>query len=69
VGLLARGTPDEVRRTTAALISAVAACGHKRFVVSSGCTLAIDTPAANIEAMLDGVYRRDDCAERPSGRA
>ncbi len=64
VSLLARGTPDEVRRSTAALLSAVRNCGHKRFVVSSGCTLAIDTPAANIEAMLDAVRRKDDCEGR-----
>jgi MtaA/CmuA family methyltransferase len=60
VALLARGTPDEVRRATSALLLAVSASGHKRFVVSSGCTLAIDTPAANIEAMLDTVRRRQD---------
>jgi uroporphyrinogen-III decarboxylase len=29
--------------------------GHRRFVVSSGCTLAPDTPAANLHAMLDTV--------------
>ena len=58
VGLLARGTPDEVRHATAALLSAVSACGHKRFVISSGCTLAMETPPANIEAMLDTVRGR-----------
>jgi len=63
VGLLARAAPDEVRRATSALLSAFRTCGHKRFVISSGCTLAIDTPAANIEAMLDAVCsRRDDWA-------
>ena len=31
----------------------VDACGHKRWVVSSGCTLAPETPSANLQAMLD----------------
>ena len=40
VGLLAQGTPDQVRQATIDLLHAVEACGHKRLVVSSGCTLA-----------------------------
>jgi uroporphyrinogen decarboxylase len=64
VAVLARGTPQEVRHATAALLSAVSALGHKRFVISSGCTLAMETTAANIEAMLDTV-RRTDFLVRP----
>jgi uroporphyrinogen decarboxylase len=55
VGLLARATPQQVRRKTLDLLRAVAACGHKRWVVSSGCTLSPDTPSANLRAMLDAV--------------
>ncbi len=55
VALLAQGTPEEVRRTTIELMETASACGHKRLVVSSGCTLAPETPAANLQAMLDAV--------------
>jgi MtaA/CmuA family methyltransferase len=64
VAVLARGTPEEVHRATASLISDVSASGHQRFVISSGCTLAMETPSANIEAMLDTV-RRTDFPVRP----
>ncbi|MFV1995759.1 MAG: uroporphyrinogen decarboxylase family protein, partial [Verrucomicrobiales bacterium] len=53
VGLLARGTPGQVREATRALIQSVRACGHRRFVVSSGCTLAMETPPENLEAMFE----------------
>ncbi len=53
VGLLARGTPAQVRRATRQLLDAVGRCGHRRFVLSSGCTLAVETPAENLQAMLD----------------
>lgn len=52
VGLLAHGTPEDVRRATTDLLLAARQCGHRRLVVSSGCTLAPDTPAENIEALL-----------------
>lgn len=55
VGLLVQSTPEQVRRATLDLIAAVGACGHRRLVVSSGCTLAPDTPAENLHAMLDAV--------------
>ncbi|HID21139.1 MAG TPA: hypothetical protein EYP14_01885 [Planctomycetaceae bacterium] len=51
VGLLARGTPQQVREAASRLIRAVRDCGHHRFVVSSGCTLAVDTPAENLDAL------------------
>ena len=53
VGLLVRGTPEQVRKATADLLRRVRGCGHRRWVVSSGCTLAPDTPAENVEAMLE----------------
>ena len=55
VGLLVQGTPDQIRQATIDLIETANACGHKRLVVSSGCTLAPDTPSANLHAMLDAV--------------
>jgi MtaA/CmuA family methyltransferase len=55
VNVLARGRPDVVRRATRDLLRTVQACGRKRMVVSSGCTLANETPAANLAAMLDSV--------------
>jgi MtaA/CmuA family methyltransferase len=52
VALLVQGTPGQVRRATTDLLDAARACGHTRLVVSSGCTLALDTPAVNLHAML-----------------
>ncbi len=52
VGLLARSTPDQVERAACYLIEAVRSSGHRRFVLSSGCTLALETPAENLEAMF-----------------
>jgi uroporphyrinogen decarboxylase len=51
VSLLARGTPDSVRAAAAAAISAAHEAGHPRFVLSSGCTLAVETPAENLDAL------------------
>jgi uroporphyrinogen decarboxylase len=52
VDLLARGSEADVRRATRRLLETVSACGHRRFVLSSGCTLAWETPAENLRAML-----------------
>jgi MtaA/CmuA family methyltransferase len=52
VALLARGTATEVEAAARAAVAAVRAAGHRRFVLSSGCTLAMETPAANLEALL-----------------
>ncbi len=52
VGVLAQGTVAQVEQATGAALDAVAACGHRRFVLSSGCTLAVETPFENVEAML-----------------
>jgi MtaA/CmuA family methyltransferase len=53
VSILARGTVDQVRRATCDLLEAVDRCGHRRFVLSSGCTLAVETPRENLKAMFD----------------
>jgi len=50
VGVLARGDPAAVQR--AAQHAKAAAAGHGRFVLSSGCTLAVETPFANVAALV-----------------
>ena len=52
VGVLAQGNVEQVRAATETLLQTVEACGHRRFVLSSGCTLAVDTPHENLAAML-----------------
>jgi uroporphyrinogen-III decarboxylase len=51
VGVLARGTPAEVEAAARKALAAVNATGHRRFVLSSGCTLAVETPPANLDAL------------------
>lgn len=53
VGVLARGSVQDVCNATDRLLQTVEAAGRRRFVLSSGCTLAVDTPAANLAAMLE----------------
>lgn len=52
VAVLAQGTPEQVRAEARKALAAVHAAGHRRFVLSSGCTLAVDTPARNVTALL-----------------
>ncbi|MCZ7636458.1 MAG: uroporphyrinogen decarboxylase family protein [Verrucomicrobia bacterium] len=52
VGILSRGTPQTVRATARSVLASLRAAGHRRFVLSSGCTLAVETPAANLDALL-----------------
>jgi uroporphyrinogen decarboxylase len=52
VRVLAQGTSDQVRRTAQEAIAAVQAASHRRFVLSSGCTLAVETPPANLDALI-----------------
>ncbi|MCF7688523.1 MAG: uroporphyrinogen decarboxylase family protein [Cephaloticoccus sp.] len=54
VALLAQGTPAEVRATARQAI--LAARGHPRFVLGSGCTLAVETPFANVEALIAAAH-------------
>jgi MtaA/CmuA family methyltransferase len=53
VGLLARGTPDQVRTATRKLLADLSAFGHKRYVVSSGCTLPMETPTDNVHSLVE----------------
>jgi len=52
VAVLAQGTVANVEASTRRALEAVAACRHPRFVLSSGCTLAVETPPENLEAMI-----------------
>jgi len=52
VRVLAQGTCAEVVRSAAAALETVRRYDRRRFVFSSGCTLAVDTPEANLDAML-----------------
>jgi uroporphyrinogen decarboxylase len=52
VGLLAQGTPAQVRAQADKVLRSVAAHHRTRFVLSSGCTLAVETPAENLAALL-----------------
>ena len=53
VGVLAQGTPDSVTVTARQLLSDMAAAGHSRFVLSSGCCLVMGTPASNLQALIN----------------
>jgi MtaA/CmuA family methyltransferase len=50
VAMLAQGDPATVR--AAAQRALAAAAGHRRFVLGSGCTLAVETPWANVDALI-----------------
>ena len=52
VRILARGAPKGVNEQAREVLRGVRAAGHRRFVLSSGCTLAVETPPANLEALL-----------------
>jgi MtaA/CmuA family methyltransferase len=52
VRVLAQGSVAEVQQAARHALATVAAEGHQRFVLSSGCTLAMETPAENLDAML-----------------
>jgi uroporphyrinogen decarboxylase len=55
VGLLAQGSPEQVSQATRQTIETAKRAGRKRFVLSSGCTLAVETPPENLDAMLRAV--------------
>jgi uroporphyrinogen decarboxylase len=50
-----QGTPDTVRTSTRSLLAATH--GRTNFIISSGCDLPPETPAANLEAFFDTVSR------------
>jgi uroporphyrinogen decarboxylase len=53
VGVLHQGTPATVTKAVQSLLQGISAAGHRRFVLSSGCTLAPGTPMANLQALLN----------------
>jgi len=55
VALLAQAAPRQVRQTTMELVRSMRSVGHARFVASSGCTLAVETPAENLDAFFAAV--------------
>lgn len=50
--MLQRGSTAEIRAASTAAVQAVRNAGRRRFVLSSGCTLAPDTPPDAIQALL-----------------
>ncbi len=52
VRVLAQGNPQTVRQAARQAVDAVHSAGHAKFVLSSGCTLAVDTPPENLDAVL-----------------
>lgn len=52
VGLLAQADSGTVYQETQALLNRVRECKIRRFVLSSGCTLAVETPEENLEAFF-----------------
>ena len=53
VGELEQGTPDSVRKTALSALETVRNADRSRFVLSSGCTLTVDTPAENLHALIN----------------
>ncbi len=53
VAVLAQGDPALVRQKAAEAVATAGRCGHVRFILSSGCTLAMETPEANVRALLE----------------
>ncbi len=53
VGVIRNGTQGTVRTAANNAINTVRRHGRRRFVLSSGCTLAPDTPEANIAALCN----------------
>jgi MtaA/CmuA family methyltransferase len=52
VSVLSRGTPALVRQKASEAVATMKAAGHSRFVLSSGCTLTMETPHENIDALI-----------------
>jgi uroporphyrinogen decarboxylase len=52
VDVLAQSTPQRVTQVAQAALEASRKAGHSRFVLSSGCTLAVETPHENLEALI-----------------
>lgn len=52
VSVLARGRSEQVVEAAENALEIVRAHGRRRFVLSSGCTLAMETPPENLEALI-----------------
>lgn len=52
VAVLDQGTPEAVARAAQEFLRAMRAVDRRRFVLSSGCTLAMETPEENIHALF-----------------
>lgn len=52
VSVIRNGTPEDVMAAAAEAVATVTKHGRSRFVLSSGCTLAPDTPHENISALI-----------------
>ncbi len=67
VGVLAQGSPRQVTDATRCLIQSFAEAGHPRFVVSSGCTLAMETSPENLQAMFAAAreFTQEAQSQRP----
>jgi len=59
VGVLERSTPELVADATRRLIQSCQEAAPGRLVVSSGCTLAVDTPPENVRALLSAAQSCD----------
>jgi uroporphyrinogen-III decarboxylase len=44
-----------VRAAACSALATVREAGHSRFVLSSGCTLAVETPPENVDALIASV--------------
>ena len=60
VSVLAQGTPESVRAESLRIIAAARHAGHQRLVLSSGCTLAVETPAANLHSLIAAARQAQD---------
>lgn len=52
VGIIRNGTPESIHTAAQQAIGEVQRHGRSRFVLSTGCTLAPDTPPENITALM-----------------
>ncbi|MBN8457498.1 MAG: uroporphyrinogen decarboxylase family protein [Verrucomicrobia bacterium] len=52
VRVLSQGTPESVASEARKVMEAARNLGHQRLVLSSGCTLPVETPCSNIEALV-----------------
>jgi len=52
VGVLARGRPADVRTAASHAIAVAMAAKQRRFVLGSGCTLPVETPFENVDALI-----------------